>query len=151
MTVAVNLVTVADSISNLSISGVTIKDIDQIPDSASMLCPLLIPQPNGFVSDISPSFETFGSNGGAKMNLSYTLNYVFLHSEIGSGINTFAGYSDLMTKLAAIFVAIMSNDAISGAVDIRLQSVGNVGVISDPAGNEYWGVLFSFRVLEFVQ
>lgn len=151
MTVAVNIETVAGSIAALSISGVTIKDYDNIPDNAVGLCPVMLPQPNGYITDIAPSFESFGSNGSARMNLAYTLNYVFLHSEIGSGINAYAAFGDLMTKLAGIFVAIMSNDAISGAVDVRLQSVGNVGVVTDPAGNEYWGILFSLRVLEYVQ
>jgi hypothetical protein len=151
MTVAVNLATVADSISKLSVSGITIKDIDQIPESAEMLCPLLIPQPNGFITDIRPTFETFGSNGAAKMNLEYTLNYVFLHSQIGSGINTYASYSDLIADMVLIIVSIMSNDVITGLVDIRLQSIGNIGVIPDPADNEYWGIQFSFRVMEYVQ
>ncbi len=151
MTIAVSFSTVADSISNIAISGVTVKDINQIPDSASMLCPLLIPQPNGFVSEITPTFETFGSNGTPKINLSYTLNYVFLHSEVGSGVSAFDGYSDLMAKLELIFEAIFSNDAITGAVDLKLQSVSNVGVVTDPAGIDYWGVQLSFRVLEYVQ
>ena len=151
MTVSVSLSTVADSIAGLSISGVNIKDIDQIPDNASMLCPLFIPNPSGFVTDISPSFETFGSNGNAKMNLAYTLNYIFLHSEIGSGVSAFSAYSDLLSKLTSIIAAIMSNDTITGAVDIRLQGISSVGVVTDPAEHEYWGVQFSFRVLEYVQ
>ena len=143
--------TVADSIAGLTISGVTIKDIDQIPDSASMLCPLLIPQPANFVTDISVSFETFGSNGGAKINTNYTLNYVFLFCEVGSGLGAFAAFSGLMTKLSAILVAINSNDTITGAVDMKINSIGNIGVITDPAGNEFWGLEFSLRVLEYSQ
>lgn len=143
--------TVADSIAGLTISGVTIKDIDQIPDSASMLCPLLIPQPANFVTDISVSFETFGSNGGAKINTNYTLNYVFLFCEVGSGLGAFAAFSGLITKLSAILVAIDSNDTITGAVDMKINSIGNIGVITDPAGNEFWGLEFSLRVLEYSQ
>ena len=150
MTVASALSTITNSIAALSISGVTIKDIDEIPQSAALLCPLLIPQPNDFVTDVNVEFQSLGSNGTAKIDLSYTLNYVYLHAETG-GVGTFDAYSGLITKLTAIIVKIMSNDAVSGAVDLRLQSVGNIGVIQDPAGNNYWGVLFSFRVLEFAQ
>lgn len=151
MTITSTISTVADSIAGLTISGVTIKDIDQIPDSARLLCPLLIPQPDNFVTDISVSFETFGSNGGAKINTNYTLNYVFLFCEVGSGLGAFAAFSGLMTKLSAILVAIDSNDAITGAVDMKLNSIGNIGVITDPAGVEYWGLQFSIRLLEFTQ
>ncbi len=151
MTITSAIATVADSITGLSISGVTIKDIDQIPDSATLLCPLLIPQPANFVTDLSVSFETFGSNGGAKINTNYTLNYVFLFCEIGSGLGAFAAFAGLIAKLSTILVAINSNDAITGAVDIKIGSIGNIGVITDPAGKEFWGLEFSLRVLEFSQ
>ena len=123
MAITSTISTVADSIAGLTISGVTIKDIDQIPDTARMLCPLLIPDPNGFVTDISVSFETYGSNGGAKINTNYTLNYMFLFCEVGSGLGTYAAYSGLITKLSAILVAINSNDSISGAVDVKINNI----------------------------
>lgn len=151
MTITSTIATVTDSISNLSISGVTIKDIDQIPDIARMLTPLLIPQPNNFITDLQVSFETFGSNGGAKINTAYTLNYVFLYCEVGSGLGSFAAFSGLVGKLQDILVAINSNDAITGAVDMKIGSIGNIGVITDPAGNEFWGLEFSLRVLEYTQ
>jgi len=150
MTITSSIATVADSIAGLTISGVTIKDIDQIPDTARMLCPLLIPKPDNFVTDLSVSFETFGSNGGAKINTNYTLNYVFLFCEVG-GMGAFSAFSGLVSKLSSILVAINSNDAITGAVDVKINSIGNIGVITDPAGIEYWGLEFSLRVLEYSQ
>jgi hypothetical protein len=151
MTVTCSVNTVATAISGLTVSGVTIKDITAIPDSAKMLCPVLIPQPNDYMSGTKMAFETFGSMGTAKMNMEYDLNYVYLHCEAGSGVNAFAPFSDLMTKLASILVVIMSNDKVNGLVDLQLQNVGNIGIINDPAGNSYWGVLLSFHVLEFSQ
>ena len=151
MTITSSIETVADSIAGLTILGVTIRDIDQIPDTANMLCPLLIPDPSGFVTDISVSFETYGSNGSAKINTNYTLNYIFLFCEVGSGIGTYAAYSGLITKLSAILVAINSNDSISGAVDVKINNISNIGVVTDPAGIEYWGLSFSLRILEYSQ
>ena len=151
MTITSTISTVADSIAGLSISGVTIKDIDQIPDSALMYCPLLIPQPANFVTNLGVEFKTFGSNGGAKIDTTYTLNYVFLFCEVGSGINSFAAISGLVGKLEDILEAINSNDAITGAVDVKIGAIGNIGVITDPAGNDYWGLEFSLRVLEYTQ
>ena len=150
MTIASTISTVTDSIASLIISGVTIKDIDQIPEAARLLTPLIIPQPNNFVTDLSVTFETFGSNGSAKMNTNYTLNYVFLFCEVG-GLSAFAAFSGLIEKLSSILVAIDSNDAISGAVDVKINSIGNLGVITDPAGVEFWGLEFSLRVLEYTQ
>ena len=50
-----------------------------------------------------------------------------------------------------LLVAITSNDAISGAVDVKINSIGSIGGITDPAGKEFWGFEFSLRVLEFSQ
>ena len=150
MTIASTISTVTDSIAGLIISGVTIKDINQIPEAARLLTPLVIPQPNNFVTDLSAEFETFGSNGSAKINTNYTLNYVFLFCEVG-GLSAFSAFSGLIEKLSAILVAIHSNDAISGAVDVKINSIGNLGVITDPAGVEFWGLEFSLRVLEYTQ
>jgi len=151
MTITSSISTVANSISGLTISGVTIKNIDAIPDTARMLCPLLIPQPNDFVTNINVTFETFGSNGGAKLNMTYTLTYVFLFCEVSSGLGAFAAYNGLLTKLSAILVTIMSNDAVTGAVDLTVGNIGNVGVIVDPAGVEFWGLTFTLNVLEYSQ
>ena len=151
MAITSTIATVADSISGLSISGVTIKDIDQIPETARMLTPLLIPQPANFVTDVSVTFQTYGSNGGAKINTNYNLNYVFLFCEVSSGMGAFAAFSGLISKLSSILVAINSNDAITGAVDVKISSIGNIGVITDPAGVEFWGFEFSLKILEYSQ
>jgi hypothetical protein len=116
-----------------------------------MLCPLIIPNPANFVTDVSISFETYGSNGGAKINTNYTLNYMFLFCEVSSGLGAFAAYSGLIAKLSAILVLINSNDAITGAVDVKINSIGNIGTITDPAGNDFWGLEFSLKVLEYSQ
>ena len=151
MTINVQFDTVANSISALSINGVNIHDIDDIPESAEMQTPMLIPQPNGFVSDIGPQFQSYGSGGTAKIDLSYTLNYVYLHAPIGSGISTYDIYKGLLTNVIAIFEAIFANDAPDGAIDLQLSTLSDIGTVTDPAGAEYWGILFSLRVLEHVQ
>ena len=151
MTIAVNFATVADSISKLSISGITMRDIDQVPDSAQMLCPIMFPQPDNFITNINVERVTVGSGGTAKMDMTYTLNYVFLQAEMGAGISAFSMYSNIVSNLAAILVKMFASDNITGAVDLTLNSIGEIGTISDPSGNQYWGVLLSFNILEFVQ
>jgi len=103
------------------------------------------------VTNYQMTFESFGSNGVAKMNSAYTLNYIYLHSEVGGGINAFAPFAGIITNVQTILVAIFSNDRITGAVDISLQGLGQIGVVSDPAGNQFWGVQFALRVLEYNQ
>jgi hypothetical protein len=150
VTITSAFTTITSSIAALSISGVTIKDVDEIPQSARLLCPVLLPQPNDFVTDFAPTFQTFGSNGTPKIDLEYTLHYVYLHCEAGAGLSQLEIYSGLMTKLSAILVALLSNDAVTGLVDMKPE-IGNIGVIEDPTGTQYWGILISLRILEFAQ
>ena len=151
MTLASGLVTVCDSISHISVSGVTVKDLDQIPSHAELQGPLLIPRPNEFITDLTSTRTTFGISGASKVDLVYVLNYVYLHSPIGSGISELEAYAGLITNIVAILNAIINNDTITGAVDINLDGVDSIGTVEDPAANRYWGCFLRFRVTEFVQ
>ena len=151
MTVDVQIGTVIGSIAGLSISGVNIKDIDEIPENAEMFLPCLFLNPDEPISEIAPEFVTTGSMGTAKMNLSYTLHYLYLHAKVGSSLTLNALLPGLITSLSLIFEAIMSNDVITGAVDIRLNAMPSIGVITGPTGAQFHGCALSFRVTEFVQ
>jgi hypothetical protein len=151
MTITSAFATITNSIAALSIPGVNTKDIDEIPQSANLITPVLLPQPNDFVTDFSQEFLSLGSNGTAKINFKYTLNYVFLYAEAGSGVGSLEICAGLIRTLSAILVAFASNDAISGLVDLQTSGIGNIGIIEDPSGNQYWGILLSLRVLEYAQ
>ena len=151
MTINVSLATVTASIADLSIQGVTIKDIDAIPDSAKLLCPLLIPNPTRFITDISTTRESTGGGGSALMNMEYTLNYIYLHCQAPGGVSNFSNYAGLVENLVRIIEAILENDDIAGAVDMTFGNIDRIDTIQDPAGNEFLGVMFSVRIKEFTQ
>jgi hypothetical protein len=150
MSIALSCVTVANSIAALSISGVTVKDIDEVPVSGNLILPVVFPQPNNWISDIQPVTKSLGSLGTEKMDFSYTLHYVFLHSLQGSGISQTDHLSPLITKLELVLEAILNNDVVTGLVDMQLSSL-NVGTVEDPSGKPYWGALFTLRCLEYAQ
>jgi hypothetical protein len=150
MTINVQFATVAAGISALSISGVNVKDIDTLPEDCTLLCPVFYPRPDGFITDLSPTVQSFGSGGTAKLDLSYTLTYRYLHAPLGTH-GLFDTYAGLIAKLELILEAIFANDAITGAVDLQTVGVSDVGPVADPAGNMYHGADISLRVLEFVQ
>lgn len=150
MTINVQFDTVAASIAALSISGVRVFDIDQIPEDCRMQVPALIPRPDGYITDLSPTVQSFGSGGTAKLDLSYTLTYRYLHAPLGTA-QLFSTYSGMIAKLALILETIFANDVVSGAVDLQTVALSDVGPVEDPAGNMYHGADISFRVLEFAQ
>jgi hypothetical protein len=151
MTITVNIVTVAQSISNIGIAGINVRDIDNIPENAMPILPVLFPVPNGFITDTNFERVTFGGSS-AKMDLVYTLHYRYLHAVVGSGGGLLAVYEGLLTNLAKILEKIFYNHAPTGAVDMVLSSVSDIGVLTDPGGQTmYHGVDFALRITEFVQ
>lgn len=149
MTIAVNPLAVSASISGLTVTGVTIKDVGAIPDSGDMLTPLIIPRPNEFITSIEAVNQSFGNMGNQAQDFMYTLNYIFLFAPVGSGESAFTPYDDMLTKLIVAVNVILNNDVVSGLVDMQLESITGIGSIDDPAGNSYWGAFFGLRCLEF--
>ena len=152
MTIDVNLVTVADSIAALNVSGVNVRDIDQIPESALPILPVLYLRPNEFITNLKWSRETYGTDATAAMNLTYVLHYHYLHAVVGSAGSLLSVYSGLITNLIKILKAIFEDSNPDGAVDMTLVSISSVGVLTDPAGEvKYHGVEISLQVTEYIQ
>lgn len=149
---ALAIATVTNSIASLSVSGVSIKDIHDIPPAALPLrTPVLFPDPLNFVSSFSMERNSYGGGSTAKMTVTYTLNYTFCFTPIGDGRN--AGldhYDEMVAKAALILDAILAIDTLSGAIDITPQSVVEFGPVPDPAGFMHLGCRLALTVQEFV-
>ncbi len=75
MTITVSFVTVADSISKLSIDGVPIRDIDKIPASkVGLLCPLMYPRPDNFITGVTFERVTLGAEMADTSTKSLTMS-----------------------------------------------------------------------------
>jgi hypothetical protein len=159
MTIAISYETIATAISNLTIVNgeaggpvnITIKDLNAIPTSARGLCPILFPNPVMPVSEIRPLRVTTGGAGSALMNLTYKLNYIYLHTEASAGISGFEGEIGCVRNLFLIVKSILENDNITGAVDVTFSGLDKIDNIQDPSGRQFLGVMFSIEVTEFVQ
>lgn len=144
------IATITNSIAALSISGVTIKDKDELREGWTAYdCPLLTPLPNNFVSGISAIPRSMSSGAGRQLDVSYTLTYRYFHAPVGSG-NLAQTWSDMVDKVFAIFDAILANDKLNGLIDLSLSSVSEFGVVVDGANNQYHGCDIALRVMEFV-
>lgn len=151
MTVSISFSTVADSIAGLSITGVTIADINQIGESNQKTPKHLCPRPQGYITNIVMDEPTFGAGATRKLTLRYTLTYRYYHAEIVGGRGgLFAVYSGMITNITRICNAILTNDTITGCVDIALLTIGELGPVSDPAGNAFHGCDLSFRITEYI-
>lgn len=151
---ALQITTIADSIAGLSVAGVTLYDIDEIPTQIiPRKVPAIIPRPNEFMTDFELRVDSLGDGSTAKMTVFYTLNYRLLHSKIGEGRRKLFGtYADLVAKIGLFLDALITNDAVSGSLDSRPVNISNVGPVASPAeeGVAYHGCDIGIRITEFV-
>lgn len=151
MTVSLALATVADSISKISITGVTVKDANELSASWKALPNVLYPRPDGFVTNFRFKVDSYGINGAEKGTFTYTLTYRFLGTAVGNAGTFGTAYNDALSKIIAIVNAVVADDTITGATkDFRLGTVTNIGPLPDPAGNVFHGADITFLVEEFV-
>ena len=143
------ITTVSTAIAGLTVAGVTICDLDNVPPTALRLTPVLFPSPENPLSDIIATRESYGGGSSMLANVEYDLNYIFLYCEIGSGRTGLDWLEDRMLKVQAIYDEILEIDVIGGAVDV--WPTGNVQFVTlaDPAGNNYLGCAMTFHVIEF--
>lgn len=146
---ALQIAAVANSIAALSVSGVTMKDVDEIPTGVDTRAPTILPLPD-YVTNFEVERDSFGG-GGALRSVSYTLNYRLCYKPVGQGRHKTIEYYDVMIdKVALFFDAVMAVDTLTGAVDIAPDGVTNMGLVNDPSDNEFIGCDLAVRITEFV-
>ena len=148
---ALAIATIVNNIAALVVAGVDIKDMDEIPEEVlGRDCPILYPEPSGFISNFEMVRDSTGPGTTALMTVTYDLTYTFLYAPVGSGRGLFDVYDDLVKKVGLIFDAIIANDTLAGAIDFLPEEVLNIGATVDPTENVFHGCQFVFSVTEFV-
>lgn len=148
---ALAITTIATNIAAIDIDGVLIKDIDEIPESATVRdCPVMFPEPMDFVGDFVVEWDSFGTPTQAKKTAHYTLNYTFCYMPVGSGRAGLDRYGDMVEKAFAILDAIIANDDLTGTIEFEPIEALEFGAVLDPAGSYYMGCRFLFRITEFI-
>lgn len=149
---ALNSAGITAAIAALSITGVTVKDVDAIPESVLPRdCPILFPQPGNWlggtqiISD-AEGRTTFGAAGARFWVAERTFNYVFLSAGLGTGRGNRDLYSAATTETELILTAITAIDV--NGVDLKDASHEPIGVGKDAAGKNFVGCLFHFTFRE---
>lgn len=126
---SIALATIADSITGITVSGLTIKDVDQIPTAINQReCPLLIPNPENYISNCIIGVDSFGSGTSRKMTLTYNLNYILIYSTVGAGrTHVIDAYSGMLAKAVAFLDAFYVLEGLTGSVDFEAE-LGNPAI-----------------------
>ncbi len=148
---ALSFQTISNTIAALSVSGVTLKDIDEVPTSGDRV-PIIIPLPN-FITNFSLDDMTLGAPSVREMTVSYTLNYRLLFKEAGAGrSNTIEALNGLTEKIGLFLDAVLAMDDTTGVEDLVPSSnaVSNMGLVNAPDDVEYYGCDFHLDIIEHV-
>lgn len=149
MSATIDLTTVTNTIEALTITGVTILDVDEIVEDMSMMPATLAPRPEDFITN---TLITRDDSSGRLLKLEYTLNYRYYHCPIAGGLGgIFGSYSAMLTKILAIQLKLMDDAALTGAVDYKDVAPYNIGPVQDPAGNWHLGCEFGINFTQFVE
>lgn len=148
------LATVTNSIAALNVTGLTIKDIDEIP--ARVLgreCPILYPEPLDFITGWEAQKMTFGRLTTVKWMMRYNLTYTLLYAPVGSG-RGLELYAPTIAMACSFFDKLMESHPITGAELVVPAGIGVPGPIFDPTGpgtqgaEAFYGVRLTLRVEE---
>lgn len=148
---ALAITTVTNSIAALSVAGVRICDLDEIPTTADLdRTPTLYPEPVGFVQSLVVERDSTCVAALAKKHATYVLRYTFAYQRAGQARDLATQYAGVADKAADVLDAIIANDALTGAIDVTPAIVGGFGVVFAPDGSAYIGCIINLTVMEFI-
>ena len=145
------IITVWDSISNLSIANLTIKDIDAVSEEWQIRGSVLYPDVANPITISPPKRQSFGIGTTGRKDILYTLNYRLLYAPAGSGRGIKDIYAGMFAMVALLFNAIVEGDPLAGSVDIVPKISSTNTTVLDPAGNSFYGLDIAFDVTEFYE
>lgn len=151
---------VINAIGGLTVSGVNMRGLAAMATRPSQRdLPMCMPDPDNTVDGVTVQFHTPGLGSNRLRTEVYRVGFVLLHSEVGAGrVSVLEMYPDLIAKAQAISNAVHDSTTLfatanagGGKVkDIRVVSIGNVGLITGASGNSYNGCAITFEVTEYV-
>lgn len=142
------MASIVSAISQLTITGITIKDIDEVAASWVSLPKVLYPNIDDFVTNFELNYPTFVQDGTGPVDIKYSLNYRYLSTQVGD-MATVAVQSNLV--LAEVISIVNKMLTVRAPYDGRvLMTLGDlsIGARLDPAGNQYFGADFALNVEE---
>lgn len=146
MTLAIT--TITNSIAALTITGLTIKDIDEIPQGVmDRDCPMLIPDPDNFITAFNAQPDTLDKT---KWTVAYTLNYLLLYAGLGSGRTTvMEKFSGMVSKATAFIDAVAAAMTLTGSVDWSPGNIDSFDIVTI-GQNSFHSCRVNIEITEFI-
>lgn len=146
---SLKIATVWDAISAVSVTSLTIKDINQVTEAFEIRGAVLYPDIQNPININVPKRQSFGTGSSVKRDVTYTMNYRLLYAPVGSERGIKEIYSGMFVMVANLFDAVVNADPLTGTIDIMPRISSSSTTVLDPAGNKFYGIDISFDVLEY--
>ena len=123
------ITTITNSIAALSVTGLTIKDIDEIPQGVmNRDCPILVPNPDNFITSFNARADSLDKT---RWTVTYTLSYLLLYAVVGVGrTTTMEQFSGMVSKAFAFIDAVATASILTGSVDWSPGSVDSFDIVT---------------------
>ena len=153
---SLNTASITAAIKALSIPGVTILDLVDLPDQVqgrTNEVPVLMPEPNAFIQGGAAEgdldgLETFGTPTERFWLFRRTFRYQYLHAKAGSGRSLADHYPAMCAKVDAIMEALTALDV--ATKDVMTINVSAFGVFGDNSGAQFFGCQLDIMIREKV-
>ena len=145
---SLHLRNVATAIAALEIEGVTVKDLDQIPNTIEdRELPVLAPSSHepAFLTDWEQEQISLARN----RQTSYTLNYKLFQVPAGKERGLMKTYPGMVETAEAVADAFMALTNVPGCKYLTLSAMPQFGPVVDASGKLFHGAVISLRVTEF--
>lgn len=141
---------ITTAIAAMSVSGVTIKDTDEIPSIIyDRDCPMLFPAPGDWIDGSSAAVDdetTFGTATSRMWVVHRTFHYIYIHSEVNSARGYYEVYGNAADDIENIAVALMQLDISN--VDVESVSHNKIGTMKSPNEKSFVGCDFNITFRE---
>lgn len=147
-----NTAALATSISQLSVSGVTFKDVDEIPRIVKASdCPIFFPDPAEWFQSMRTSADLDFVGQAGQENVTRTLRYIYLHAPSIAKNTITAQYAAMAARVDSIYSAIA--DMNNGAAMVTSIEITRFGELEAPpmganVRNVFFGCFFNINFLE---
>jgi len=143
------LTTITDSIAGLTVTGLLIKDIDEVPNIWDGRAPVIFPEPMDFLTNFEAVPATNGTGTTRAWDVTYTMRYTLLYCNgtDGRGLENMKSAIDLALDFMD---AVIGLTTISGCVTIKPGTISTPGMVPDPSGKLFYGCHITVNILEFV-
>lgn len=148
MTLSLYITNITNAIASLNVTGVTFVDYDGIVADWKAQPNVFYMIPENPITDGGVSYPTVLKGANAPEDITYTLNYRFLGTQVGSIGGFTKGFVNAFEKAHSLKAKLIDTDApYSGKVNMSVSNF-DVGPKEDPSGNRYFGADISLTITE---